>query len=157
VANLMGNHEHMMLSVLAEGDPELAKLWMQNGGDASLRSWGIDRSEPANRWKHRIALEQLVWLRRLDLYFELGSYLFVHAGVRPGIPLGSQTQDDLLWIREPFLSFTGDLGRVVVHGHTPQETPVVRVNRIGIDTGAVAGGSLTCLVLQADEMGFLSR
>jgi serine/threonine protein phosphatase 1 len=157
MGNLMGNHEHMMLSVLAEGDPQLAKLWMRNGGEPALRSWGIDGTEPASRWKHRIPLEHLVWLRGLDLYLELGSYLFVHAGLRPGIALADQTQDDLLWIREPFLSWQGEFGAVVVHGHTPGEEPVVRSNRIGVDTGAVLGGRLTCVVLQSDQMGFLSR
>jgi len=80
----------------------------------------------------------------------------VHAGVRPGIPLDQQTRHDLLWIREPFLSSRQDHGAVVVHGHTPRPEPAVRANRIGIDTGAVMGGMLTCAVLEADRLGFLT-
>jgi serine/threonine protein phosphatase 1 len=85
-----------------------------------------------------------------------GGYLFVHAGLRPNTPLARQSRLDMLWIREPFLSFQGDFPAVVVHGHTPQPEPVVRRNRIGIDTGAYMGGMLTCLVLEGDRMGFLS-
>jgi len=157
MANLMGNHEHMMLSVLAAGDPQMARLWLRNGGDASLRSWGIDIDEPPARWRHRLPAEHLAWLRGLDLTHQLGNYLFVHAGVRPGIALSEQTPDDLMWIREPFLSWQGNLGLIVVHGHTPGEHPVLRVNRIGIDTGAVLGGRLTCAVLQENQIAFLSR
>ena len=84
-----------------------------------------------------------------------GGYLFVHAGLRPRIPLARQSRLDMLWIREPFLSFDGDFPAVVVHGHTPESEPVIRHNRIGIDTGACLGGRLTCVVLEADRLGFL--
>ena len=79
----------------------------------------------------------------------------MHAGIRPGVPLARQSREDLLWIREPFLSWDGALPLVVVHGHTPEAEPVVRANRIGIDTGAVMGGKLTCAVLEADTLAFL--
>jgi serine/threonine protein phosphatase 1 len=85
-----------------------------------------------------------------------GGYVFVHAGLRPNVPLARQSRLDMLWIREPFLSFTGELPGVVVHGHTPAVEPVVRPNRIGIDTGAFMGGPLTCLVLEEDRFGFIS-
>ena len=83
-------------------------------------------------------------------------YLFVHAGVRPGIPLDAQDETDLIWIRDDFLKSTETFGKVVVHGHTPGKTPVVRPNRIGIDTGAVFTGRLTALRLQGGERSFLT-
>ncbi len=94
-------------------------------------------------------------LRNLPLTHRSGGYLFVHAGLRPGRAIDDQSPDDMLWIREPFLSFGGNFGSVVVHGHTPVAEPVVRSNRIGIDTGAVFGGRLTCAVLEADQLAFL--
>ena len=98
----------------------------------------------------------LDFLRELAVSHAAGGYLFVHAGIRPGIPLERQNQHDLLWIREPFLSSKEPLGVVVVHGHTPRPQPVVRTNRIGIDTGAVMGGALTCAVLEEDRLGFIT-
>lgn len=157
VINLMGNHEHMMLSVLAEGDPEMARLWMRNGGDASLRSWGLVQDDQPAAWKNRLPPSHVAFLRALTLHHLEGEYLFVHAGVRPGIPLNRQSSDDMMWIREPFLSWTGDFGVVVVHGHTPTPDPAVRGNRIGIDTGAVLGGRLTCAVLESDQLFFINR
>lgn len=96
------------------------------------------------------------FLERLELAFGMGDYFFCHAGVRPGIPLEAQNPVDLLWIREPFLSYPGEFGKIVVHGHTPQNEPVVRHNRIGIDTGACWTGRLTCLVLEGTEHRFLA-
>ena len=101
------------------------------------------------------APDHLALLRGLPVTHRAGGYLFVHAGIRPGVPLDAQGREDLLWIREPFLSFDGDLGCVVVHGHTPIPAPLVRPNRIDIDTGAYLGGELTCAVLEADRIGFL--
>ena len=85
-----------------------------------------------------------------------GGYVFVHAGVRPGTPLEQQTRDDMLRMRQPFLYSEIDFGAVVVHGHTPVKHAVVRHNRIAIDTGAVFGGPMTCVVLETDKMGFLT-
>jgi serine/threonine protein phosphatase 1 len=81
--------------------------------------------------------------------------LFVHAGVRPGVPLQAQTEADLIWIRSPFLDHAGSFDKMVVHGHTPGQVPVMRPNRIGIDTGAVFTGRLTALRLQGGERKFL--
>jgi len=86
----------------------------------------------------------------------IGDYLFVHAGVRPGIPIEAQRETDLIWIRDEFLESTEGFGKVVVHGHTPGREPVVRPNRIGIDTGAVFSGRLTALRLQDGERSFLA-
>jgi serine/threonine protein phosphatase 1 len=152
---LMGNHEQMMLAALSAGEAGPAGLWMDNGGGPTLRSWGVPLGTASSAWAGHIPARHLRFLRALVLTHRVGPYFFVHAGVRPGIPLPLQAPDDLLWIREPFLSFAGDLGAVVVHGHTPRAEPEVRRNRIGIDTAAVLGGQLTCVVLEADRLAFL--
>jgi serine/threonine protein phosphatase 1 len=155
IVNLMGNHELMMLSAVAGLDPEAAGLWMVNGGADSLLSWGISCSVAPAEWARRIPRQHLIFIRDLAPSHRIGPYLFVHAGIRPGVPLDQQSRQDLLWIREPFLSSQDDHGAVIVHGHTPKREPVVQANRIAIDTGAVLGGDLTCVVLEADMLGFL--
>ena len=174
--NLMGNHEHMMLDALVSGQEEAAELWLSNGGANTLFSWGVPRQAAQAEWAGRIPVPHLLFLRDLALLHQVGPYLFVHAGLRPGIPLHRQARQDMLWIREPFLSAKGpilggapqsvlevaggaagaDQALVVVHGHTPVQEPVAWPNRIGIDTGAVMGGVLTCAVLEGDRMGFLT-
>jgi serine/threonine protein phosphatase 1 len=153
--NLMGNHEHMMLAAVVGVDQEAPSQWLMNGGADSLLSWGIARSVPSVEWAAHIPLPHLMFLRDLAINHRVGPYLFVHAGVRPGVKLEAQTRQDMLWIREPFLSSRADHGAVVVHGHTPKREPVVQPNRIAIDTGAVLGGALTCVVLEGDKLGFL--
>jgi serine/threonine protein phosphatase 1 len=86
----------------------------------------------------------------------IGDYFFCHAGVRPGIPLEQQKQQDMLWIRDQFLDAAEDFGKIIVHGHSPVEQPVFRKNRINIDTGAYATGRLTCLVLEGRSRRILS-
>ncbi len=162
VVNLMGNHEEMLLSALATRSREAAGLWLMNGGAASLKSWDIPGSDlegpdGPGSWGARIPEAHLAFLRGLGLMHRLGGYVFVHAGLCPGVPLARQSRHDLLWIREPFLSSPERFEAVVVHGHTPTAKPVMRANRIGIDTGAVMGGVLTCAVLEANRLGFLSR
>jgi serine/threonine protein phosphatase 1 len=155
VANLIGNHEDMLLRTLASGSREDAGHWLANGGGETLRSWGISwRDSPAS-WAAAIPPAQLGLLRALPPVHVIGGYAFVHAGLRPGVVLQVQSRDDMLWIREPFLSFEGRLPVVAVHGHTPAHEAEVRPHRIGIDTGAVLGGPLTCAVLEADRVGFL--
>ena len=95
------------------------------------------------------------FLRNLDLTFTCGDFFFVHAGVRPGVPLHLQRDEDLLWIREEFLSSEQDFGKVIVHGHTPVMEPEFRPNRINIDTGAFATGRLSCLVIEGDQLQML--
>ncbi len=153
--NLMGNHEHMLLSALVASDPEAAQLWMDNGGEASLMSWDVPQDAAPAAWAEHIPRRHLLFLRDLAVSHRVGPYLFVHAGVRPGVPLDRQARYDMLWIREPFLSHAGDLGAVVVHGHTPRPEPELRANRIGIDTAAVMGGMLTCAVLEANRVAFI--
>jgi len=153
VVNLMGNHEDMMLTAL--GKPGIAPHWLANGGDSSLESWGVPLRARSTEWEAAVPPRHMAFIRGLPLMHAVGGYLFVHAGLRPDVPLARQSRLDMLWIREPFLSFGGAFSAVVVHGHTPENEPVIRHNRIGIDTGAYRGGVLTCLVLQGDRMSFL--
>ncbi len=161
---LMGNHDLWLLDFL-KGGP-LSASWLQYGGDATLLSYGVqlrydlaeqDRLEAAReQLRARIPKEHVDLLAGLELAFGLGDYFFCHAGVRPKVPLSEQRAEDLLWMREPFLSWSGEMEKVVVHGHTVAEAPVVRRHRIGIDTGACYTGTLTCLVLEGEERRFLT-
>lgn len=161
---LLGNHDLWLREFLA-GAP-VGESWLEFGGDATLASYGVglDRAlpEPERLAAARAALLERIpeahrrLLDSLEPAFSFGDYFLCHAGVRPGVPLEAQSETDLLWIREPFLSYTGEFGKIVVHGHTVSETPVVRRNRIGIDTGACWTGRLTCLVLEGDAYRFLA-
>jgi len=155
---LLGNHEASMLHFLE--DPQGGGAWLEFGGLETLASYGVAASVapgPAKRAALRDRLDAALpaahrhFLRTLEHRVELGDYLFVHAGVRPGRALDRQVLEDLLWIREPFLSSARDHGKVVVHGHTVVEAPELLPNRIGIDTGAYATGVLTALVLAGTE------
>jgi len=164
---LRGNHDQFMIDFLGERDPTAFQIWVSNGGIQTLASYGIapDRiaraGDTAGLAKlHEAFLDALPeghgpFLAGLPHMVRLGDYAFVHAGVRPGVPLKSQRSDDLLWIREPFLSSDEDFGAVVVHGHTVEDQVRLRPNRIGVDTGAVFGGPLSCLVLEGTEAGLL--
>ena len=153
--NLMGNHESTMLDAIA-GERAAGTDWLFAGGKAALESYGIDPEGPRDVWKDRIPADHQEFLRSLILMHREGGYAFVHAGVRPHVPLESQARDDLLRSRQPFLYSEADFGAVIVHGHTPVKVAVVRHNRIAIDTGAVFGGKMTCVVLEADTLGFLT-
>lgn len=158
--NLGGNHEWMMLQALDRGGEDAAHWRDRSGGAAALRSWGVPAKAPPEEWGRLIPAAHLRFLRGLGGHWTRDGYLFVHAGVRPGVRLEDQVDEDLLWIREPFLDWPGALlpeapGQVVVHGHTPRPHPVVRRNRIGIDTGAGKGGPLTAAVLEGADVRFL--
>ncbi len=155
MVNLMGNHEATMLDAIA-GERAAGTDWLFAGGKATLESYGIDPEGPRDVWKDRIPATHQEFLRELVLIHREGGYAFVHAGVRPNIKLEDQARDDLLRARQPFLYSEADFGAVIVHGHTPVKTAVVRHNRIAIDTGAVFGGKMTCVVLEADTLGFLT-
>jgi serine/threonine protein phosphatase 1 len=155
IMNLAGNHEDLLLGALAGRRGE-AEVWLANGGHAALQSWAVPPRTPPRKWEGFIPPPHLAFLRGLGLMHRAGGYVFVHAGVRPGLALADQTRADLLWIREPFLSSPAIHEAVVVHGHTPEEnTPVIRANRIGLDTGAVLGGPLSCGVFEGDRVRFL--
>ncbi len=158
--HLKGNHEDMMLRFLA-GEP-VARIWFMNGGMETLRSYGVTGLVEDLPAIARAALARGVpeghrqFLGGLALSHTEGDYLFVHAGIRPGVPLARQGEADLLWIREEFLDSDASHGKVVVHGHTISPRPEVRANRIGIDTGAFMTGRLTALVLEEDDASFLA-
>lgn len=154
MVNLIGNHERSMLDALA-GEGAAITDWRFHGGREALASWGIDPDSAPAGWPDAIPAAHRRFVGQLALSHRLGSYLFVHAGIRPGVPLDEQSADDLIRIRAAFLNSEADFGAVVVHGHSPTRGPVVRHNRIGIDTGAVYGRELTCLVLEADRLAFL--
>lgn len=161
---LRGNHEELMLRFLNKGD---GGVWLSNGGDATIASYGLsvpwmaddDHTLETLRRELSAAIpsRHLSFLQSLQLSHEAGDYFFVHAGVRPHTPLDQQRPTDLVWIREPFLLSDADFGKRVVHGHTISNAPEVRPNRIGIDTGAFYSGSLTCLVLEGTQVGFLRK
>lgn len=159
---VMGNHEEVLLRILA-GETELVRDWLQFGGAECLRSYGIDPAELQRSTRARtlellqraIPGEQVKFLSSFVDTASFGKYLFVHAGVRPGVPLANQEPQDLRWIRLPFLVDDSDHGRVVVHGHTISERVEVRPNRIGVDTGAYRTGVLTALGLERDERWLL--
>jgi len=155
MVNLMGNHERTMLDALA-GERAAITDWLYTGGREALASWGAPAEDPT-AWPSAIPEAHRAFLHGLALHHRLGGYLFVHAGLKPGVPLAAQKEDDLLRIRHVFLSSEADHGAVVVHGHTPvRHGPEVYANRINIDTGAVFGRELTCLVLEDRQLGFLT-
>lgn len=161
---LLGNHDAWLRDFVL-GAP-VGPGWLQHGGDATLLSYGVQldlRRDEETRLEgareqlaERMPEEHRAFLDGLEPAFTMGDYFFCHAGIRPGVPLAEQRQQDLLWIREPFLSWTGNAGKIVVHGHSVESEPVVLANRIGIDTGACWTGRLTCLVLEGSERRFLS-
>ena len=162
---LLGNHERLMLDFLE--DAGRGPVWMRNGGDATLRSYRIDPGpgphlDPAALAGLQTSLQKRLpdrhreFLRTLRLMHEEGDYVFVHAGIRPGVPLAAQTEEDVIWIRDLFLRSPVDHGRVVVHGHTIAPEPEFHPNRIGIDTGAYYTGHLTCLALEGTKRRIIS-
>lgn len=156
---LKGNHEEMMLGFLENA--AVGAMWLHNGGDATVYSYGVRMARPTGADHRYFEMQQalreklpdrhLAFLRNLDLYHVEGGYLFVHAGVQPGVPIEDQTSQDLLWIREEFIASSADHGHCVVHGHTIFTEPEIRPNRIGIDTGAYFSNVLSCLVLEGTE------
>ncbi len=140
---LKGNHESMFLNYYLEGRDE--ELFLINGGQSTLDSYGISRDEA--RRGTGFPENHLRFLASLPLSHETDEYCFVHAGLRPGITLADQSPEDLLWIRYEFIDSDWDYGRTVVFGHTSLSQPLLEKSKIGIDTGAVYGGRLTCIEL----------
>ena len=160
---LKGNHEVYASQVLS--DPSVLSEWKRMGGINTLLSYGVESSGRdddlqaqqyiAAAFRQALPDDHYRFLQGLALSFSCGDFFFVHAGVRPGIPLWQQSEQDLLWIRDDFLLHEEDFGKIVVHGHTPTYEPEIRPNRINIDTGAYVTGRLTCVVLEGDKMRFL--
>lgn len=162
---LKGNHEDLLLRFLG-GDLDAGRYWFDYDGLDALTHYGVtvhDRKIRDNasvatlraRFAEALPQSHLEFFRSLAISHRAGSYCFVHGGVRPGVPLAEQSDHDCMWIREIFLDSQDDHGAVIVHGHSISEQPVVRHNRIGIDTGASHSGILTCLVLEGRSRNFL--
>ncbi|MEI9995402.1 MAG: metallophosphoesterase family protein [Rhizomicrobium sp.] len=160
---LKGNHEEALLDFL--GDPKFGEVWRDFGGLQTLTSYGvailrqgaeIDWPATARAFAAAFPREHLDFLNNLRLHAAIGDYVFVHAGVRPRIPLEYQSERDLLWIREEFTAAGRALPQTVVYGHTPHEDVVVGPGRIGIDTGAYATGKLTAAGFHGAEVWYLS-
>lgn len=156
--HLRGNHEQTLLDFMEY--PEQAEAWLVWGGRETVLSYGVplppglQRADPQairDALAMRLPERHLEFYRGMSVYHEAGDYLFVHAGIRPGVPLREQSDSDLMWIRQEFLESEEDHGRIVVHGHSITEQVEMRPNRIGIDTGAFRSGVLTCLVLEGRE------
>jgi serine/threonine protein phosphatase 1 len=159
---LLGNHEEVLLRIL-DGDTSLIPSWLQFGGRQCLQSYGADSRRIARETDEK-ALEiirgvipeaHVAFLNSFIDSCRFGDYLFVHAGIRPGVAIDDQQQSDLRWIREPFLFDDTDHGCVVVHGHTIRDEVEERPNRIGVDTGAYRTGILTALVVEGNERRYL--
>jgi serine/threonine protein phosphatase 1 len=157
--SLKGNHEAFLLEVLR--DPRKLEDWRQFGGLQTLMSYGIhpilspdsdEQTDLINALVEVMPDSHLKFLQGLRPSFLCGDFFFVHAGVRPGIPLKEQHENDLLWIRNEFLDSGENFGKFIVHGHTPVPAPDIRPNRINIDTGAYATGHLTLLIIQGSSM-----
>ncbi len=141
VVCLRGNHEQMFLDYYHGREDK--SFFLSNGGISTLRSYNVDDDLTGGR----IPESHLRFFTTLLPYYETDGHIFVHAGLRPGIPLAQQDEDDLIWIRYEFISSSYDFGKTVVFGHTPMQKPYFNKAKIGIDTGAVYGGKLTCLEL----------
>ena len=146
VVCLLGNHEYMLIRYLDGLDED---MYLENGGIATLRSYGISRSDEPEKRKAKIPREHRQLFESLLPYYETEDYIFVHAGLKPGLRLCEQTKHDLLWVRHEFIYAENDFGKMVIFGHTPLSHPLIMPTKIGIDTGAVFGGKLTCVELPA--------
>ncbi len=162
VTALRGNHEQAMFAFVNDGT--CGPAWLSRGGLATLKSYGVQPpSLEADTWQQAqralllaMGLTHYEFLASLQSYYLQDDYMFVHAGVLPGVPLAQQTDKELLWIREPFLKAEKATDRVVVHGHTPRAEPENNPWRINVDTGAYATGVLTAVKLEGTSREFVS-
>ena len=159
---LLGNHEQAMTDFLL--DPVAMVGWLNWGGAATLRSYGVhvgvfkSRQELTairDRLADELPRAHLEFLETCLPFWSAGSYYFVHAGIRPGVALEKQAFEDQLWIRDEFTSSSKNHGAIIVHGHTISEQVELLPNRIGIDTGAYQTGLLTALVLEGSQQRLL--
>jgi serine/threonine protein phosphatase 1 len=158
---LKGNHEALLEEFLT--DATTGSYWRQQGGAQTLQSYGIrlgrligsNFATAQKQFEAALPQAHRQFLDSLKISFTRGAYFFCHAGVRPEVPLDQQSDHDMLWIRDDFLSSSRNFGKIVVHGHTPVPEPVVLPNRISIDTGAFMTGRLTCVALEGGDPRFL--
>jgi serine/threonine protein phosphatase 1 len=160
---LLGNHEEVFLKTCRSRDIKTLRFFLKIGGDATLQSYPIPRSEYltltleelAERLPSLIPESHLAFLESFEDQIVVGDYAFVHAGIRPGVALSEQKRSDMRWIREEFTDHRGDLEKVIVFGHTIYPEVEERGSRIGIDTGAFASGVLTAIGLEGGERWYL--
>jgi serine/threonine protein phosphatase 1 len=139
---LRGNHEEMLLDALAGRDPA---PFLVNGGATTIASYQARGAWPP-------PAEHRDFFATLPALCQTGGFIFVHAGLRPGVALEEQQAADLLWIRADFLDNPACWGKIVVYGHTPREEPLFEAERIGLDTGCVYGGRLTCCEVNTRQL-----
>ncbi len=160
---LMGNHEEVFIKMCREVDAKLARFFIRIGGEATALSYPISRQryqqldleELCKELQRIVPAEHVAFLESFEDQITIGDYAFVHAGIRPDVPMAAQTPSDLRWIREEFVGHRGDLEKVIVYGHTIYDDVEERGSRIGIDTGAYASGKLTAIGLEGGERWFL--
>lgn len=160
---LSGNHEEVLLRLL-QGEGGILASWLKFGGAECAQSYGIspetlkelDERSALKLIREKVPRAHREFIDQMGDTFRFGDYLFVHAGIRPGVPLEEQDQSDLRWIRDPFLSDAKEHGYVVVHGHTIVPEVEERPNRIGIDTGAYRSDILTAIVIEEDRRWYLA-
>ncbi len=160
---LAGNHEELMIRTW-EGERQIAATFNRAGGKETLMSYGVsaetydgwDLGEMTEQLGRLVPADHISFLKGFRDWYKAGDYLFVHAGIRPGIDIEDQTSEDLRWIRGGFLDSNEDFGVMVIHGHTITKSVDERANRIGIDTGAYGSGVLTAIGLEGTERWFLS-
>ena len=160
---LMGNHEEMMIRTW-EGDRQVAGLFNKTGGRATMLSYGVapetydswDLSDFAAKAADYVPADHIDFLRGFQNLHRAGDYLFVHAGIAPGIAIEDQDPVELRWIRRSFIESSADHGAMVIHGHTVTSAVDIRSNRIGIDTGAYESGVLTAIGLEGANRWFIA-
>ncbi len=160
---LMGNHEEMMIRTY-EGDRQVAGTFNKTGGRETMLSYGVapelydswDLGTFAAKAADYIPADHIDFLRSFQNWHRAGDYLFVHAGIAPGIAIEDQDPVELRWIRRTFIESTDDHGAMIIHGHTVTDGVDVRPNRIGIDTGAFQSGVLTAIGLEGNDRWFIA-
>jgi serine/threonine protein phosphatase 1 len=160
---LMGNHEEVFVRAVG-GDLRALRMLLRIGGRETVLSYGVsaedyrnlDFEDLAALLQQQVPADHVDFLARFEDRIEAGDYLFVHAGIRPGVELEDQSTADLRWIRQEFLRHRESHGKLIVHGHSISDEVDIRPNRIGIDTGAFATGRLTAIGLEAADRWFLS-
>jgi diadenosine tetraphosphatase ApaH/serine/threonine PP2A family protein phosphatase len=154
---LRGNHEDMLLSYLGVGGQH-GEVYLENGGAMTLGSYGVPAGTRGAACLALLPPEHVEFFRNCGLHYVAGSFLFVHAGIRPGVALAEQTEEDRLWIREEFFAHPHGLPYTVVFGHTPtREARIDLPYRIGLDTGLVYGNKLSCLDVGGQRLLQVSR
>jgi len=159
---IMGNHEEVMIDCY-EGGADASAAWLKYGGVETLESYGLKRKailDPSfdvpKSMRIAVPSSHIEFLKSFHDFVRLGDYLFVHAGIRPGVPVDDQWSRDFRWIRQGFLDSSTDHGCMIVHGHTIVAKTEFHKNRIAADTGCYLTGRLSAVALEGDTVRVLS-